>query len=199
MTKHYYNERERSNALARSYDYVIVGAGSAGCVVARRLIDSPDATVLLLEAGGSDEGVKSISNPPQWVENIGSQYDWGYRYEPSPHVDNRPIHLALGKVLGGGGSINALAWTHDNRADYDGWAKADNVGWDFDSILPLFKKSEDWEDGPSALRGAGGPIHVERARNLHPVAAALIDAGKSYGMPYLDDVNIPEPEGIGPK
>src|SRR6476646_10991813 len=100
VTKHYYNEAERGNVLARSYDYVIVGAGSAVCVVARRLLDGTDATVLLLEAGGSDEGVKSISNPPQWVENIGSRYDWAYRYEPSPYVDDRAIHLALGKVLG---------------------------------------------------------------------------------------------------
>lgn len=101
-------------------------------------------------------------------------------------------------MLGGGGSINALAWARGNRADYDGWAKARNPGWDFDSVLPLFKKSEDWEDGPSAFRGAGGPVRVERAKNLHPVAAALIEAGKSYGMPYLDDVNVPEPEGVGP-
>src|SRR5258707_11221353 len=197
MMKHH-GEAARGKALARSYDYVIVGAGSAGCVVARRLVDGADATVLLLEAGGSDEGVKSISNPPQWVENLGSRYDWAYRYEPSPHVDHRSIPLPLGKVLGGSGSINALAWARGNRADYDAWAEAGNAGWDFNSVLPLFKKSEDWEGGPSAFRGAGGPIRVERARDLLPVAAALIDAGKSYGMPYLDDMNVPEPEGVGP-
>src|SRR5262249_2093843 len=90
----------RGKPLARSYHYVIVGGGSAGCVVARRLLDGTDATVLLLEAGGSDEGVTSISNPPQWVENIGSPYDWAYRYEPSSHVDHRSIPLPLGKVLG---------------------------------------------------------------------------------------------------
>jgi choline dehydrogenase len=189
---------DRVSLIDRSYDYVIVGAGSAGCVVARRLLDSTDATVLLVEAGGSDEGIKSISNPPQWVENIGSPYDWAYRYEPSPHVDHRSIPLALGKVLGGSGSINAMAWARGNRADYDGWAEAGNAGWDFGSVLPLFKRSEDWEDGASEFRGAGGPIRVERAKNLHPVAAALIDAGRSYGMPYLDDVNVPEPEGVGP-
>jgi GMC oxidoreductase len=94
---------------ARSFDYVIVGAGSAGCVVARRLLDGADATVLLLEAGGSDEGVASISNPPQWLENIGSPYDWAYRYEPSPHVAHRSIPLPLGKVLGGSGSVNGLS------------------------------------------------------------------------------------------
>jgi choline dehydrogenase-like flavoprotein len=193
-----HREVERGKALARSYDYVIVGAGSAGCVVARRLLDGTDATVLLLEAGGSGEGVASLSNPPQWPENIGSRYDWAYRYEPSPHVDHRSIPLALGKVLGGSGSINAMTWARGNRADYDAWAEAGNAGWDFISVLPLFKRAEDWEGGASEFRGAGGPIRVERAKNLHPVAAALIDAGRSYGMPYLDDLSIPEPEGVGP-
>jgi len=101
-------------------------------------------------------------------------------------------------VLGGSGSINAMVWTRGHRADYDDWAEAGNAGWDFHSVLPLFKRSEDWEGGASAFRGAGGPIRVERARNLHPVAAAFIEAGTSYGMPYLDDVNVPEPEGVGP-
>jgi choline dehydrogenase len=192
-----HRETERGKAIAPSYDYVIVGAGS-GCVVARRLVDGTDTTVLLLEAGGSDEGVKSMSNPPQWVENLGSRYDWACRYEASPHVEHRSIPLALGKVLGGSGSINALTWARGNRADYDAWAEAGNPGWDFNSVLPLFKKSEDWEGGASAFRGAGGPIHVEHARTLQPVAAALIDAGRSYGMPYLDDINVPEPEGVGP-
>src|SRR5262245_37470019 len=193
------NHREagRGKVLARSYDYVIVGAGSAGCVVARRLLDGTTATVLLLEAGGSDEGVNSISNPPQWVENIGSPYDWAYRYEPSPHVDHRSIPLALGKVLGGSGSINAMAWARGHRADYDAWAAAGNAGWDFDSVLPLFKKSEDWEGGPNAFHGAGGPIRVERVWDLDPVPSALIDAGRSCGMPCMDDMNVPEPQGVG--
>src|SRR5262249_41235886 len=114
-----------------------------------------------------------------------------------PHVAGRSIPLALGKVLGGSGSINAMVWTRGHRADYDGWAEAGNAGWDFQSVLPLFKKAEDWEDGASEFRGAGGPIHVERARDLDPVSAAFIDAGRSYGMPYFDDLNIPQPEGDG--
>src|SRR5262245_10415984 len=197
VTKHHH-EAGRGKALARRYDYVIVGAGSAGCVVARRLLDGTDATVLLLEAGGPGEDAASLSNPPQWVENIGSRYDWAYHYEPSPHVAGRSIPLPLGKVLGGSGSINAMVWTRGHRADYDGWAEAGNRFWDFISVLPLFKQSEDWEDGASAFRGAGGPIRVERARDLHPVAAAFIAAGRSCGMPYLDDLNVPEPEGVGP-
>src|SRR5262244_2880806 len=184
--------------LAKSYDYVIVGAGSAGCVVARRLLDGTDATVLLLEAGGAGGGVASHWNPPQWVENLGSPYDWAYRYEASPHVAHRAIPLSLGRVLGGSGRINAMVWARGHRADYEGWAEAGNTGWDFHSVLSLFKQAEDWEDGESEFRGAGGPIHVERAKNLDPVSAAFIDAGRSYGMPYVDDMNVPEPEGVGP-
>jgi choline dehydrogenase len=182
----------------RSYDYVIVGAGAAGCVVARRLLDGTDATVLLLEAGGPGDGVKSISDPLRWAQNVRGPYDWAYRYEPSPHVAGRSIPLALGKVLGGSSSINGLLWARGHRADYDSWAEAGNAGWGFASVLQMFKKAEDWEDGASEFRGAGGPMHIQRARNLHPAAAALIDACKSYGMPYLDDMNVPEPEGVGP-
>src|SRR5262245_35593375 len=152
----------------------------------------------MVEAGGRGGGGAGLSNPPQWAENFGSRYDWAYRYEPSPHVAGRSIPIALGKVLGGSGSINGMLWARGNRADYDAWAEAGNAGWDFDSVLPLFKKSEDWEDGASEFRGASGPIRVERARGLHPVAAALIGAGRSCGMPYLDDLNVPAPEGVGP-
>jgi choline dehydrogenase len=184
--------------VARRFDYIIVGAGSAGCVVARRLVEGTEATVLVLEAGGSDDGVASLAHPEQWPSNIGSRYDWAYTYAPSTRLANRPLPLPRGKVLGGSGSINAMLWARGHRADYDSWAEAGNVGWDFQSVLPLFKKSEDWEDGPNEYRGAGGPMRVERARELHPVAAAFIEACRFSGMPYLDDMNVPHPEGVGP-
>ena len=189
----------RRQDLAGGFDYVIVGAGSAGCVVARRLVEGTEATVLVLEAGGTDEGIASIESPQRWTENLVSPHAWAYTCEPSPHLDHRSLPMPRGKVLGGSGSINAMLWAHGNRADYDGWADAGNEGWDFESVLPLFKKSEDWEDGENAFRGAGGPMRVERARDLDPVSTALIDAGRSCGMPYLDDMNIPHPEGVGPQ
>src|SRR5262249_37783154 len=145
MRKHHH-EAGRGAVLARSYDYVIVGAGTAGCGGGRRVGDGPDAPVLLRGAGPG-EAAASLSTPPQWVENLGSRYDWAYHYEPSPHVAGRSIPLPLGKVLGGSGSINAMVWTRGHRADYDGWAEAGNAGWDFHSVLPLFQKAEDWEDG----------------------------------------------------
>jgi choline dehydrogenase len=185
--------------VANHFDYVIVGAGSAGCVVARRLVEGTEATVLVLEAGGPDEGAASIANPSRWIENIGSRFDWAYTCAPNPHLDHRSLPMARGKVLGGCGSINAMVWTRGHRADYDGWSQAGNVGWDFESVLPLFKASEDWEDGANAFRGAGGPMRVERARDLDPVSTTLIEAGGSCGMPYLHDINIPDPEGVGPQ
>jgi len=185
-------------SLLAKYDYIIVGAGSAGCVVARRLADSGHFNILLLEAGGSDEGINSIANPMQWPENIGSPMDYFYQNEPSPMTNHRTIALPRGKVLGGSSSINGLIWARGHKADYDGWAAAGNDGWNYDAVLPLFKKIEDWEEGETDFHGAGGPMRIENAKELHPVASALIEAGVSYGMPYLKDTNGPEPEGIGP-
>jgi len=184
--------------LLSHYDYIIIGAGSAGCVIARRLIDNTDASVLLLEAGGPDAGIETISNPTQWVQNMGSIYDYSYSCAPTPEVNNRVIPFPRGKVLGGSGSINGIVWTRGHRADYDDWAAAGNAGWDYESILPLFKKIEDWEGGETDFHGAGGPIGVGVARDLHLSSVALIEAGRSYGMPVYTDANGPEPEGVGP-
>lgn len=188
----------KHSSLKSSYDYIIVGAGSAGCVIARRLVESSDATVLLLEAGGSDAGIQSIINPLQWPGNIGSPVDYLYANAPSPLINNRSFPIPRGKVLGGSGSINAIVWARGSKADYDGWAAAGNQGWDYQSVLPLFKKIEDWEGGATDFHGAGGPLRIENATSLHPSALAFMEASISYGMPSLNDTNGPSPEGAGP-
>jgi len=181
---------------AGNYDYIIVGAGSAGCVIARRLIDQTNAKVLLLEAGGSHAGISRISNPLESSLNRGTDQDYAYHYEPTPFVNNRALDLPRGKVLGGSGSINVMVWSRGNKYDYDGWAALGNKGWDYESVLPLFKKIEDWEGGETDFHGAGGPIRVERAKD-HLLGVTAVAAAESFGIPYIKDINGPSPEGIG--
>ncbi|WP_412506322.1 GMC family oxidoreductase [Roseovarius sp. SYSU LYC5161] len=193
-------QAENSANIQNEYDYIIVGAGAAGCALARRLADGTDASILLLEAGGNDEGVPEIDNPAAWVANIGSERDWNYFYAPTEHVDNRQILLSRGKVLGGSSSTNALVWVRGVPGDYDAWAEQGATGWDFQSILPKLKAMEDWQGGETDLRGAGGPIPIMAPSldSLHPVAKVLIDSAESWGMPYIDDMNGPSNLGVGP-
>ena len=181
-----------------AYDYVIVGGGSAGCVVARRLAEGSDARILLLEAGESPENMESIPVPQRWLEHIGSPYDYLYPYQTSEILNNRQIYAPRGKLLGGSGVINAMIWARGHEDDYNAWAAAGNTGWDYESLLPLFKKTEDWEDGQTELHGSGGPMHIETAKNLRPIDAAVISAAESYGIPYKKDMNERKPGSVSP-
>ncbi|MBB5638320.1 choline dehydrogenase [Pedobacter cryoconitis] len=192
------SSEDAKDQVNKHYDYIIVGGGSAGCVIARRLVESNKFTVLLIEAGESGEGIDTILNPARWLENIGSVQDYLYQYSPSPLLNNRLIYAPRGKVLGGSGSINGMIWSRGNKDDYDGWAAAGNQGWDYNSVLPLFKKAEDWEGGESMFHGAGGPISIGNTKYLHPIDSSFIAAAKSFGIPYLADINGPAPEGAAP-
>ncbi len=190
-------EVQRTNraALRGSYDYVIVGAGASGSVIAGELAKS-GADVLLVESGGMDDG-PTIINPSVWFYNIGGSMDWSLPIQPSPRLANRQFKLALGHVLGGGSSINAMVWSRGMQRDFDGWAANGAQGWTFEEILPIFKAQEDWEGGANALRGVGGPIHVRTPKNPHPTAPAFIEAARQMGIPIHADLNGPMQEGAG--
>jgi len=177
------------------YDFIVVGAGAAGSVVAAELSTS-GAQVLVIESGGLDDA-PTITNPSIWFYNVGGPLDYHLPVEPSPRLNNRTFNMALGHVLGGGSSINAMVWTRGMRRDYDGWAENGAEGWAFRDVLPVFKSQEDWEGGANAWRGVGGPIQIRRPRDPHPTAPAFIDAAQGLGMPVLDDVNGPMVPGAG--
>ncbi len=187
-----------SRPLEKAYDYIVVGGGSGGCAVARRLLDGSDATVLLVEAGGAGIGIAEIDDPREWVPLAKSAYDWGYDYAPSPLVNNRTIGIPRGKVLGGSSAINAMMWYRGHPLDYDAWEISGAEGWSFRDVLPYFKKCEDWEGGETAYRGAGGPLRIETSRALHPIAGAMLEGAGELGIPVIDDPNGETNEGAAP-
>jgi choline dehydrogenase len=184
-----------SKEIQSHYDFIVVGAGAAGSVLAAELSAS-GAQVLVIESGGSDDA-PTIANPSIWFYNVGGPLDYHLPVNPSPRLNNRTFNMALGHVLGGGSSINAMVWTRGMQRDYDGWAENGAKGWAFADVLPVFRSQEDWEDGANAWRGAGGPIHIRRPKDPHPTAPAFIDAAREMGMPFLDDVNGPMVPGAG--
>ena len=181
--------------LAREYDFIIVGGGSGGSVVARRLAERTDARILLIEAGPSDAGIAAIDDAAQWTALLRGTYDWGYDYAPTALVNGRVIGIPRGRVLGGSSSINAMIWNRGHPADYDAWEAAGASGWSFPAVLPYFRRMEDWEGGADAYRGAGGPLRIERPRDPHPIALAMLEGAASLGYAVLDDHNGATNEG----
>jgi choline dehydrogenase-like flavoprotein len=180
----------------RRYDYVIVGAGSAGCVLAARLTEDPDVTVALLEAGPEDTQPE-IHVPAAFPALFKSNLDWDVLGEPEPGLDHRRLYLPRGKMLGGCSSINAMIYIRGNRADYDGWAHAGCEGWSYDEVLPYFKRSEDNERGEDAYHGVGGPLAVSDSRSMHPLVDTMLEAARLAGHEHNPDFNGARQEGVG--
>ena len=157
------------------YDYIIVGAGSAGCVLANRLSEDPAIKVLLLEAGLPDSK-REIHIPVAFSKLFRTPCDWAFYTEAEPQLENRKLYWPRGKVLGGSSSINAMIYIRGNRRDYDAWQELGNPGWSFADVLPYFKKSQNQERGPSEYHAVGGPLNVCDLRCVNPMSQAFVDA-----------------------
>ncbi|MGN6721890.1 MAG: GMC family oxidoreductase [Marmoricola sp.] len=178
------------------YDYIIVGSGSAGAVVAARLSEDPGVKVLLLEAGGSSRNL-NVQIPAAFAKQFKGKLDWDYETEPEPYLNDRRIYHPRGKMLGGTSGTNAMIYIRGNRADYDGWADGGAKGWSYDEVLPYFKKMESNSRGADAFHGGDGPLYIEDLRTPTPLTGALIDAAMATGIPRNDDFNGAEQLGVG--
>jgi choline dehydrogenase len=192
------NQTKLTSELRPYYDFIVCGSGSSGSVVARRLAENPDVNVLLLEAGGSDD-VPSVMEARQWPLNLGSDRDWAFQAQSNPHLNGRSIPMNMGKVLGGGSSINLMAWSRGHKNDWDYFAsEAGDPAWSYESVLNIYRRIEDWHGAPDPkYRGTGGPVFVQPAPDPNPIAPAMLEGARSVGIPTFENQNGRMMEGAG--
>jgi len=184
------NQRKLRSNLKPQYDFIVCGSGSSGSVVAGRLAENADVSVLLIEAGGDDD-VPAVKNAGQWVTNIGSERYWQFQAEPNSHLNGRPISLGMGKVLGGGSSINAMIWARGHKSDWDFFAsETGDPAWGYESVLDIYRRIEDWQGAPDPrYRGTGGPVFVQPLHNPIASVGALFEGIRSLGIPIFENQN----------
>src|SRR5262245_11647376 len=193
------NQQKLSSELGTRFDYIVCGAGTSGCVVAARLAADPKTGVLLIEAGGSDE-TDLVSNPNRWPMTLGTELDWGFVAEPNPHLNGRAIKYSMGRVLGGGSSINVSTWSRGHRADWDFYAsESGDPSWSYESVLDFYRRRiEDYAGAPEPEhRGRGGSVHVQSVPEPHPFAFALLEGAESAGLQRFPSPNGRMMEGAG--
>jgi choline dehydrogenase len=192
------NQAKLISELRSHYDFIVCGSGSSGSVVARRLAENADVSVLLLEAGGSDD-VPSIMEAGQWPANLGSDRDWAFQAQPNPHLNGRAIPMNMGKVLGGGSSINLMVWARGHKNDWDYFAsEAGDPAWNYESVLNIYRRIEDWHGtADPKYRGTGGPVFVQPAAGPSSVALAMLEGTRSVGIPTFENQNGRMMEGAG--
>jgi choline dehydrogenase len=193
-----HNQQQLGAELRPQYAFIVCGSGSSGSVVARRLAENPAVSVLLLEAGGHDD-VPAVMRAEQWLLNLGSERDWNFTAQPNPHLNGRSIPFGMGKVLGGGSSINAMAWSRGHKNDWDYFAaEAGDSAWSYESVLNIYRRIEDWHGAPDPdYRGTGGPVYVEPAPDPNPIAPAALEGAGSVGIPTFENQNGRMMEGAG--
>ena len=180
-----------------SFDYVIVGAGSAGCAVAGRLSEDPAISVLVLEAGGKDRSL-NIKIPAAFSKQFKTKLDWDHSTGPEPHLDDRELFVPRGKSLGGSSSMNAMMHVRGRPLDYEGWREAGCEGWGWEDVLPYFRRMEnDERHGATEVHGDGGPVNVAQQVSPRPVTKRFLEASQAAGIPFNDDINSPEQDGVG--
>ncbi len=192
------NQGFQRAGLKPNYDFIVCGSGSSGSVVARRLAENPSVKVLLLEAGGDDD-VPSVMDAAGWPANLGSERDWAFQTRPNAHLNGRSLFWSMGKVLGGGSSINVMIWAHGHKNDWDHFAsETGDLGWSYESVLQIYRRIEDWHGASDpARRGTGGLVFVQPAPDPNPIAPAMLDAARSVGIPTFADQNGALMEGGG--
>ena len=184
----------------KTYDYIIIGAGSAGCVLAYRLGAKPDSKILVLEAGGQDWFFNwKIHMPAAFAYPLANdKLNWAYHAEPDPFMDGRRMYCPRGRVIGGSSSINGMCYIRGHALDYDSWAQMGLTGWSYSEILPYFRKAETRDLGPDDYHGGDGPLHVSRGHTPQPLFKAWVEAGRQAGYPVTADLNGYQQEGLGP-